>query len=237
MAKYEYLILDEDDTLLNFEKCELNAFLRTMEACKIVPEERLQKLFIEICDEVWLKYDLDNTNNADILKNYHKYYRSNAVERFVHLEEKIKTGMPPEQLSALYFQKYKEEFWPEDGAIAVCRTLSKYCQLVLATNGLAEIQRSRISPFMNYITHVFISEEVGAIKPSSAFYSCILNTLHVNNPAVCLMVGNSISTDIIGANEAGMDTCWYNRSRKAYNHSIKPAYEISFLPDLIQLIK
>ena len=100
MAKYEYLILDVDDTLLNFEKCELNAFLRTMEACKIVPDERLQKLFIEICDEVWLKYDLDNTNNADILKNYHKYYRSYAVERFVHLEEKIKTGMPPEQLSA-----------------------------------------------------------------------------------------------------------------------------------------
>ncbi|MFR8335416.1 MAG: hypothetical protein ACLVAW_01185 [Eisenbergiella massiliensis] len=133
MAKYEYLILDVDDTLLNFEKCELNAFLRTMEACKIVPDERLQKLFIEICEEVWLKYDLDNTNNADILKNYHKYYRSYAVERFVHLEEKIKTGMPPEQLSALYFQKYKEEFCPEDGAIAVCRTLSKYCQLVLAT--------------------------------------------------------------------------------------------------------
>ena len=108
MAKYEYLILDEDDTLLNFEKCELNAFLRTMEACKIVPEERLQKLFIEICDEVWLKYDLDNTNNADILKNYHKYYRSYAVERFVHLEEKIKTGMPPEQLSALYFRSIKK---------------------------------------------------------------------------------------------------------------------------------
>lgn len=92
MAKYEYLILDVDDTLLNFEKCELNAFLRTMEACKIVPEERLQKLFIEICDEVWLKYDLDNTNNADILKNYHKYYRSYAVERFVHLEEKNQNG-------------------------------------------------------------------------------------------------------------------------------------------------
>ena len=79
MAKYEYLILDVDDTLLNFEKCELNAFLRTMEACKIVPEERLQKLFIEICDEVWLKYDLDNTNNADILKNYHKYYRLSLI--------------------------------------------------------------------------------------------------------------------------------------------------------------
>lgn len=68
MAKYEYLILDVDDTLLNFEKCELNAFLRTMEACKIVPEERLQKLFIEICDEVWLKYDLEYTNKADIHK-------------------------------------------------------------------------------------------------------------------------------------------------------------------------
>lgn len=46
MAKYEYLILDVDDTLLNFEKCELNAFLRTMEACKIVPDERLQSFLL-----------------------------------------------------------------------------------------------------------------------------------------------------------------------------------------------
>ena len=60
---------------------------------------------------------------------------------------------------------------------------------------------------------------------------------HVNNPAVCLMVGDSMSTDIAGAYEAGMDTCWYNRSRKAYNHSIKPTHEISLLSDLIQLIK
>lgn len=105
MAKYEYLILDVDDTLLNFEKCELNAFLRTMEACKIVPDERLQKLFIEICDEVWLKYDLDNTNNADILKNYHKYYRSYAVD---NSSENPKRETDPENTVFSGFCLYSE---------------------------------------------------------------------------------------------------------------------------------
>lgn len=45
MAKYEYLIKDVDDTLLNFEKSESGAFYRTMEACKITPDSRLLELF------------------------------------------------------------------------------------------------------------------------------------------------------------------------------------------------
>lgn len=104
-------------------------------------------------------------------------------------------------------------------------------------NGLSEIQRCRVSAFMNYITHVFISEEADAIKPAPAFFSRILETLHVTDPAYCLMVGDSMSTDIAGADEAGMHTCWYHRNRKGRNHSVKPTYEISRLSDLIQLIK
>ena len=92
MTDYTYIIFDVDGTLINFEKSERRAFSRTMEACGIFDNDELHRKYTDICDSVWEEYDLDNTKDAYIRKNYHQLYRSYAVRRFAELGKRTEFG-------------------------------------------------------------------------------------------------------------------------------------------------
>jgi HAD superfamily hydrolase (TIGR01509 family) len=112
--------------------------------------------------------------------------------------------------------------------------LSKTSRLILATNGLSKVQNSRIQNLRSYFEKCFISEEIGYIKPSREFFDYLLHELKAN-PKECLMIGDSITSDILGAHNVDIDTCWYNQNGKVNKYGIKPTYEIKSLRDLILL--
>ena len=66
---------------------------------------------------------------------------------------------------------------------------------------------------------------IGAIKPSKAFYDYVLNDLQCE-PKECMMIGDSIANDIIGAKSAGMNVCFYNSRQKAVPADVVIDYEI-----------
>lgn len=236
MKDYTYLIFDVDGTLLNFEKSERRAFDKTMETCGIPAGEELYRKYTRFCDALWEEYDLENTGSAYIQKNYHDLYRQYADRRFAGLEKELRTGKTPEEMNRIFSQRYIEESVPEPGAPEVCRYLSRNYKLVLATNGLEAIQKPRTSMFHEYISRIFTSEGVGAIKPSPDFFACICNTLGVTSPASCLMVGDSLTNDIAGAAAAGMKTCWYHPGKSAAGCGANPDYGITGLAELIHIL-
>ena len=79
--------------------------------------------------------------------------------------------------------------------------------MAIATNGLGRVQRSRLADFLPMTAALFISEEIGCIKPSGTFFERITDVLGCA-PHECLMVGDSLSSDIAGAKNAGMAACW-----------------------------
>jgi 2-haloacid dehalogenase len=99
------------------------------------------------------------------------------------------------------------------------------------------MQTARTSAFAPYTYRIFISESVGSIKPTAAFFDHVLRDLGCR-PEECLMVGDSLSNDIRGAKAAGMDTCWYNPRGKAVpadagaDHVIGSIRE---LPDILEI--
>lgn len=102
MTDYTYIIFDVDGTLINFEKSERRAFSRTMESCGIFDDDELHGKYTDICDFVWEEYDLDNTKDPYIRKNYHQLYRSYAVRRFAELKKELNLEKTPEELSRIY---------------------------------------------------------------------------------------------------------------------------------------
>ena len=237
MTDYTYIIFDVDGTLINFEKSERRAFSRTMESCGIFDDDELHRKYTDICDSVWEEYDLDNTKDAYIRKNYHQLYRSYAVRRFAELGKELNLEKTPEELSRIYTRYYKEERIPEPKAEEVCRRLSQYYTLVLATNGLEEIQVPRAAIFGDCISRIFVSESVGAVKPSAEFFECICNTLSVASPSECLMVGDSLVNDMEGAAAAGMKTCWYHPGKGSAVCGVNPDYEITALEELLRILQ
>ena len=94
------------------------------------------------------------------------------------------------------------------------QVLRAIAPVVVVTNGFADVQRPRLeaSGLGEYIEEVFISEEIGAAKPQRAFFDHVLSRLGGADPSECVMIGDSLSSDIVGGNRAGIDTVWLDRS-------------------------
>ena len=96
------------------------------------------------------------------------------------------------------------------GAEEVLRTLQRVgIRLGLLTNGAASLQREKIeaSGLGLFFDAAVVSGEIGTGKPEPAIFHHLLDRLGVA-AGESLMVGNSLSRDIVGGKRAGLRTCW-----------------------------
>lgn len=108
-------------------------------------------------------------------------------------------------------------------------------ELVLATNGIDRIQRERIQAFLPYTYKTYISENMNTIKPAEEFFEYIIDEMECD-PEECLMVGDSMSNDMVGALDAGMDVCYYNNRNKRIPEGISVNYEIKGIEELLNIL-
>ena len=111
-------------------------------------------------------------------------------------------------------------------------------RLALITNGLKEVQRSRLagSTIGDCFEAVVISDEVGAAKPDRAIFEIAFSRMnHPRNEQV-LIVGDSLTSDIRGGADYGIDTCWFNPMRKPRDLDVESQYEISDLSELLDIV-
>ena len=146
-----------------------------------------------------------------IQRTYHELYRSHLPLLFSRIFREFPTEMSPERAAEIFLRLLEEGGAPEKGAEKVLSVLSeatggKY-RICVATNGLHAIQTGRLKGMEKYFYRVYISEDIGVIKPLSAFFARILSDLHTTKDK-CLMIGDSLESDIAGAKGAGIDSCW-----------------------------
>ena len=112
-------------------------------------------------------------------------------------------------------------------------------RLAIITNGYTNVQTSRInnSPLEGTFEHIIISESTGFQKPQTGIFDYAFNKLQITDKSNVLMVGVSLTSDIQGGINYGIDTCWFNPKYKENNTSLKPTYEINKLESLLEIIK
>jgi len=116
--------------------------------------------------------------------------------------------------------------------LPVLEALYGRSRLALASNGIDAVQLSRIQNLRHYFDEAFISEGMGCIKPDRRFWDIVFSKIDAE-PCECLMVGDSLSSDIAGAIDYGMDACWLNRSGRENNSGIEPTFTIRSLAELV----
>ena len=126
-----------------------------------------------------------------------------------------------------------------DGAEEVLRTLQATCRLAIVTNGLLAVQRSRLarSRIRDYIAELIISEEVGAAKPEPAFFTAAFARMGQPAKSDVLLIGDSLSSDMQGGLDYGLDTCWYNPAGEPRPNGLPITYEIGHLHDLLKMLR
>ena len=118
------------------------------------------------------------------------------------------------------------------------RLYSAGIRLFIITNGIKYIQTKRFNAtaLCPYFEDIFISEEIGAEKPSAKFFEEVASRINGYEPSKTLVVGDSLSSDIKGGIGAGLDTCWYNPKGKAKPSDMAITYEITELTQLFSIL-
>lgn len=233
---FKYLIFDVDDTLLNFRLAYSHGQQAVAEALGVGFSPEFAHVDEELGWKYWGEYQLDNTDSPDVQRHYHTYYSAYLQKHFSVLAETFGCSMDVERLIQAYFKAIaaSRELMEED-TLAVYSSLSERYQMVVATNGLGQVQRSRIQDFLPVTARVFISEEVGYIKPAREFFDHIVSELRFD-PKDCLMVGDSLSNDMKGAKSAGMAVCWYNAKQRPLPEDFSLDYTVESIAGLRQFL-
>lgn len=227
IPRYQTLLMDADRTLFDFERSEAQALERTLRDFSLPFSQEILKTYIQINEALWRKLELGEVSRERL-----------QTARFKGLLETLGTPGEPDKLNERYVEHLGEGNFLLPGALEVCRRLSETCKLVLVTNGLhkAQTRRFQTSEIAPYFSGLFISEDLGCDKPDPAFFDAVLADL--NNPPRCqlLVVGDSLSSDIQGAANAGLDACWLNPKGAARPQGLPIAYEIRALKELIPIV-
>ena len=225
---YPYLLFDADDTLFDFPKASFRAFSIMCRDNRIPHTPEVYQLYHDINQVLWEAFD-----RGEVTKEYV------TLERYVRFLNALELDRDPEKCNRDYLTALGQTVYPLPYAEEVCRELARRGhRLYIVTNAVASVQRSRLKacPFGEVFAGAFISEEAGAAKPSRAYYDYVRRQVPELSAENCLVIGDSLSTDIRGANNAELPCCWFNPCAKPAPKGLRIDYTISDLRELLDIV-
>lgn len=224
----EFLFLDLDDTILDFHKAERLAIAKTFRDFDLEPTDAVLDRYHVINIEHWQMLERKEITRPQVLTGrfetlFHEMGREiNAAEVAEKYEHNLGIGH--------YFLPGAEE--------AVIR-LSKRYRLFLASNGTASVQHGRLTSagLYPYFEKVFISQSIGHNKPSREYFDACFAQIPGFDPQKAIMVGDSLTSDILGGVDAGLLTCWINPNHAPGRADIRADYELESITQLEGLLE
>lgn len=112
-------------------------------------------------------------------------------------------------------------------------------RLYLASNGVADTQYSRLESagISHFFQEIFISGRHGFHKPEKGYFDYCFARIPDFDPAMAMIVGDSLTSDILGGRNAGLRTCWFNRAGRPPRPDIVPDFEIHRLEELPDILE
>lgn len=225
--KYKILLFDADETLFDFKKAEKEAFKNTILEFGINYDESYHfETYKEINTIIWKELEEGLITQAKL-----------KVERFKRLSQKLNISYNENDFAKSYMKNLALGSFLFENAREVVQNLSEKYTLLIITNGLTAVQDTRIrkSEIAKYFKDIIISEEIGISKPNPDIFEYSLKNLDFNKGEV-LMIGDSLSSDIKGGINFGIDTCWYNPNKSQNNTNMSITHEVSSLKELEELL-
>jgi 2-haloacid dehalogenase len=160
------------------------------------------------------------------------------AERFKRLFLEYALDVDADAFGQKYIENLGKEVHMIEGVDEMFASLSG-CRFALLTNGFKEAQYGRVngSSLKDMFEAIITSEETGFQKPQSQIFEYTLNKLNITDPSRVLMIGDSLTSDIQGGNNFGIDTCWFNPKLKTNLTNIQPTYEINSWAQLLETVK
>ena len=228
MAKYYCILFDADNTLLDFDAAESKALADTLRNYGIEPDAETVQTYRTINEELWRQLEKGQLRRDKLM-----------AERFTRFLKAVDAAGNGAEMNKFYLDQLSTH--PDLAApnvLDVLKELSEVATLAVVTNGFDRVQSRRVaeSGMKDFIEEVFVSEKLDSEKPNRKIFDAALRSLGVENREHVLMVGDSLTSDIQGGANAGLDTCWFNPNHTENPGKVIPTYEIASLEELYPLV-
>lgn len=222
---YDVLLFDLDDTIFDFQHAQKMAFTQVFKEYNLNAADYLHDYQL-VSNSLWQQLEQQQISLTEL-----------GIARFQQLFEMHKLSLDAQQFNDTYLRFLGEQPFLIEGASALFEQLQDI-RIAAVSNGFERVQQARIalSSFANKFEALIISEAVGYQKPSREIFDYTFDTLQITDKTTVLMIGDSLTSDIKGGQNYGIDTCWFNPQHKENHATLSPTYEIHHLSELIAIL-
>ncbi len=222
------VFLDLDDTILDFHTAERLAISEALRTFGTVADDAVLRRYSEINKSFWERLERREIKREEVL-----------LGRFRQFLSEIGCGASAEEMQTCYESHLEHQGIFLPGAKELLDTLYGKYRLYLASNGNSRVQAGRIAVtgIRRYFDDIFVSQELGADKPSAEFFARAFARIGDVERDRTVMVGDSLTSDILGGKNAGIRTVWFCPKEKPQRDGISPDFVIRSLDELPSLLK
>ncbi|MTV22843.1 YjjG family noncanonical pyrimidine nucleotidase [Staphylococcus delphini] len=225
---YKVILFDFDDTLVDFHDAEVQAYGHLMRHYEVPSHLHDYHRFKEINQNHWEAFQRGEITKAEVLRH-----------RFIATFETYGMTVDGQEADIVFRDGLARALikWLA-GIMPMLEALHSQYALAIVTNGVTDTQERRIAQtdLHTVIDHIFISDKVGAQKPNVGFFEAVFEVFDQYDKKDFLIVGDSLTSDIQGGINAGIDTCWFNHRQLENKTAIQPTYTIEHITALKEIL-
>lgn len=226
--KYKYLLFDLDHTLLDFDAAEDIALSQLLKEEGVEDIQTYKDYYVPMNKALWKDLEQKKITKSELIN-------TRFTKLFAHFDVE-KDGAYLAERYQFFLSKQGQTFPGVEDLLK--KLISKGYKLYAATNGITYIQTGRLeqSGLAPYFKQIFISEQLQTQKPDALFYERIGQQIPGFSKDKTVMIGDSLTADIQGGNNAGIDTIWYNPHHLENHTQAQPTYEVHSYQDLLNCL-
>ena len=204
-SMHHNFLFDLDQTLLDFHASEYKALGIVLTRNGLTFSDEIYRAFKAYNKSLWLELEKGTITRTELF-----------TKRFLDVFSRCEgdsSGLDPLAINDEFIRTMSVNGVLMDGALDFVKRVKNEipdARIYIASNGATVNAKGRIAStgLGQYIDDFFISEDMGVTKPDAAFFDICLE--RIGEPAAsCIMIGDSLSSDMLGAKNAALDSVWF----------------------------
>lgn len=227
MKKYDVLLFDVDGTLLDFDRAEEMGIEGLLEHYGVPVTAENKEKYHHLNKSYWERLERGEITRDQVLSlRFEEFFGDFGISV---------DGMDTDRLYREYLNKGA---FLIDGARELLEGLKDQYELYIITNGVAATQYHRLgkSGLDQYFKDIFVSEEAGSQKPQPEYFEYCFKKMGRRDVENMLVIGDSLTSDIKGGNNVGIDTLWFNPHRQENTKGVHVEYEADSLEKIGEML-